>query len=192
MDPIEKSAFTANLLALNRTAVSGFGKWLFKPGMAYGERRKWWDNRTLRPKGHEGVDLASYLDREGRECRLGSGIIVPPLHPGRLAGTIADFMGRTVIVKHEITNRRGLVLFGFYAHLLPAGDLETGKLLPATGGLGKIAPGNESCPAHLHISTAWLASGYPIEQFDWSRFEESKAFVPCNPVDFLPLADHHL
>jgi len=186
MTLLPKSNFTANLLALNRTGVSGFKKWLIKAGMAYGDQGKWWGGKTARLAGHEGLDFAAYFDREGKERQLGSGIVVPPLYRGRLIGLRDDFLGRTVIVAHDIiTNHLEQILHGFYAHLIPATDLKTGETVSETAGLGTIAPGSKSCPSHLHISTVWITPGYPLEQFNWSGFTERDGFQPCDPLDFL-------
>lgn len=186
MNPVPKSNFTGNLLALNRTTILNFSKWSFTPGMAYGDSIKWWDRRTERRTRHEGLDFATYRDRENKVHRLGGGVAVPPFYRGRLVGVMDDFLGKTAVVEHQIANHRGHILYGLYAHLLPAATLETGEILDESNELGMIAPAlNKSCPAHLHISTVWIARRFPIEQLSWAGFGEQDGFQPCDPRDFL-------
>ncbi len=184
---VTPSNFTANLLALNRTRVYGFKKWLFAPGMAYGDTDKWWAGKTGRATRHEGLDFAAYLDKAGRERRLGAGLVVPPLYPGRPIKVMDDFLGRTVVIDHRITDQRGRILHGFYAHLAPASHLEPGKVIAETAELGTIAPANRACAPHLHISTVWIAPRFSIEELSWARFREANDFQPCDPLDFLAI-----
>ena len=185
MNPLRKSNFTTNLIALNQLHDCGFKAWLFKPGMGFGEPEKWWSDQGARPTRHEGLDLTGFQDKANGEYLLTEGTIVPPLYGGRLINIIDDFLGRTVIVDHGISNQAGLSLHGFYAHLAPTAKLKTGALLYETAGLGAIAAGNHICPPHLHISTVWISRDFPIGQLNWPDFTEQEGFLPCDPLVFL-------
>jgi hypothetical protein len=185
MNPHNKSNFTTNLLALNQLNNCGFKTWLLKPGMGFDEPDKWWGDRGARPTRHEGLDLTGFLDNANGEHQLTEGTIVPPLCRGRLVNIIDDFLGRTFIIDHGITNRQGQSLHGFYAHLIPTDKLKTGAILNEDEGLGSIAAGNHICPPHLHISTVWISRNFPVDQLSWADFTEQEGFQPCNPLVFL-------
>lgn len=181
-----KSEFTENLISLNQLAAPRLKKWLIKPGMGFGETEQWWAKQGVRPGHHEGLDLVAYLDEAGGERRLGQGIIVPPLFRGHLVNIINDFLGETVIVDHGLPDGRGLRLHGFYAHLstIPSNGVAPDRVIQAGEGLGTIAPGNKTCPPHLHISTAWVAGSFPLHRFSWPDFADREGFRPCDPMLF--------
>lgn len=185
MNPPGKSNFTRNLIALNHLHACGFESWLLKPGMGFAEPEKWWHDRGTRPTRHEGLDLCGFRKKADGEQQLGAGTLVPPLYGGRLVNIIDDFLGRTVIVDHGFSNPAGQSLHGFYAHLLPAAGLHSGAVLSEAAGLGTIAPANKLCPAHLHISTVWIAPNFPVERLTWPDFAEQPGFQPCDPWIFI-------
>jgi hypothetical protein len=185
MNPVNKSNFTRNIIVLNRLNGLGFKDWLLKPGMGFGEPEKWWPGQGIRPTPHEGLDLTGFLDHNHVEHRLPTNTIVVPLFRGRLVNIIDDFLGRTVIIDHQIINRYDQSLHGFYAHLLPAAQLTTGADLHEEEGLGTIAAGNQICPPHLHISTVWVARNFPVGQISWADFVGQEGFQPCDPLGFL-------
>ena len=184
MNPHSKSNFTTNLTALNHLNDCGFKAWLLKPGMGFAEPDKWWGDQGARPSRHEGLDLTGFLDNANGEHQLTEGTIVPPLYGGRLINIIDDFLGRTIIIDHGISNRAGQTLHGFYAHLTPSDKLKTGAVLYEDEGLGTIAAGSHICPAHLHISTVWISRNFPIGQLNWADFIEQEGFHPCDPLVF--------
>jgi hypothetical protein len=186
MNPFRQSNFTGNILALNRWPVRDFQAWVVKAGMGFGDPGQWWgEPPKARPKPHEGLDLRGFWDKAGNEQPLPAGTIVPPLDRGRVVGIIADFLGRTVIVDHGVSNRAGLSLHGFYAHLAAPATATIGADLDADEGLGAIAAGNRFCPPHLHISTVWIARDFPLAQLRWANFIDQKGFRLCDPRPFL-------
>ena len=185
MSHISKSNFTGNLIALNHLNSLGFKSWLLKPGMGFNDTNKWWGDQEARPSRHEGLDLTGFLDNANGEHQLTEGTIVVPLYGGRLVNIINDFLGRTIIIDHEITNRQDQSLHGFYAHLSPTAKLRTGAVINEAAGLGTIAAGSHICPPHLHISTVWISGNFPLGQLSWADFTEQEGFQPCDPLAFL-------
>jgi len=58
---IQKLVFT-----IDEIALSEFREWLFSPGMLFQAAGKWWGNKGLRDRRHEGLDLLLYKDGEKR------------------------------------------------------------------------------------------------------------------------------
>lgn len=180
-----KSDFTQNIIALNQLNLLAFRAWSLKPGMGFGDRNKWWGVGKNRPTPHEGLDLKAFRDEKNQEIQLTPTTIVVPLFKGILINIIDDFLGQTVIISHDQVNQEGAVLHGFYAHLSPNPTLRAGSILSETTGLGTIAAEKNQCPAHLHISTAWIAKDFQLKKFSWPDFAKQKGFEPCNPCSFL-------
>ena len=134
--------------------------------MMFTARQKWWGDHGVRPTEHEGVDFTAFLDDDKREHRLEAGLLVPPLFNGKVVQIIDDLLGRTIIIDHAIRDRDGLILHAFYAHLTPQPTISRGTVIETASILGTIAPGT-TCPAHLHISTAWCARDLPLGKFSW-------------------------
>ncbi|MCK4837442.1 MAG: hypothetical protein KAS94_01500 [Desulfobulbaceae bacterium] len=185
MNQLCKSNFTTNIIALNQWQDCRFKTWLLKPGMGFAEPDKWWRDQGARPTLHEGLDLTGFQDNANDEYHLTEGTMVPPLYGGRLVNIIDDFLGRTVIVDHGLSNHAGHSLHGFYAHLSPAAKLKNGTVLNEAAGLGTIAAGNKICPAHLHISTVWISPDFPVDRLGWPDFAEQEGFKPCDPWPFI-------
>jgi murein DD-endopeptidase MepM/ murein hydrolase activator NlpD len=163
---MQSSGFTERFVRLNNLHRRGFKDWLFQAGMGFTAAEKWWSDHGARPTGHQGVDFAAFLDDEKREHRLEAGLLVPPLFNGKVVQIVDDLLGRTIIVDHAIRDQDDLVLHAFYAHLTPHGTISQGAEIGTDSILGAIAPGR-TCPAHLHISTAWLARDLSLGKFSW-------------------------
>ena len=153
-------------MRLNNLHKSGFKSWLFQAGMGFTAAEKWWGDHGARPAEHEGVDFAAFLDAGHREQRLEAGLLVPPLFNGKVVQIVDDLLDRTIIIDHAIRDQDGLVLHAFYAHLTPHQTVYQGAVIETNSILGAIAPGS-TCPAHLHISTAWCARDLPLGKFSW-------------------------
>ena len=185
MNPPRTSCFIANLIALNQWHDYEFRTWLLKRGMGFNDPSKWWGDQGARPTRHEGLDLTCFRDNAGNEQQLTAGTIVPPLYEGKVINIIDDFLGRTVIIEHRLSNQTGQILHGFYAHLTPTAKLKTGAFIDDTAELGMIAEGNRICPAHLHISMVWISRDFPVDCLSWPGFTEQEGFHPCDPLVFI-------
>ena len=163
---MKSSGFSERFVRLNSLAKRGFKSWLFRPGMGFTAAEKWWGDHGARPTAHQGVDFATFLDDGQREQRLEAGLLVPPLFNGTVVNIVDDLLGKTIIVNHAIRNRNDLVLYAFYAHLIPQQTISRGTVIETDSTSGVIAPGS-NCPAHLHISTAWCTRDLPLGKFSW-------------------------
>lgn len=182
MNPLPASRFTTAFTSLNWESAPDFSSWSFRSGMKFGDFSKWWDEGNQRPSPHEGLDLAAYLDSTENRHSLRPGIYIPPLFDGKVLNIIDDFLGKTIIVQHRYKSDQGLRLLSFTAHILPSHALSPGSKVSTREPLGEIAPGNNKCPPHLHISTAWVSPAFDVAGFSWAKFRKQEGFLPCDPM----------
>ncbi|MBU1737771.1 MAG: hypothetical protein KKG35_06485 [Proteobacteria bacterium] len=181
------STFTRDLVALNGFNTGQFRNWLLKPGMAYNDPEKWWGNQGPRPSPHEGIDLVSYQDQNEQVHQLEPGTLIPLLYPGKIVRIFNDLVARTVVAGHDYRNTSGWVLHTFYAHMVVLTEVSPG-LYPAPGeAVGTIASpaGSSGCPAHLHVSAAWVSPDTPPEKLRWQEFASKKIIAGIDPLTLI-------
>jgi hypothetical protein len=72
------------------------------PGMAFGAMDKWWGDQGRRERPHEGVDLCLYRDGHGEVRRLGEHARLPAMYDATVVRLCDDFLGRSVMMEHEL------------------------------------------------------------------------------------------
>ncbi len=183
----EKTRFTENLVRANGL---DFRKWIFRPGMRFGSREKWWAE-GLPPRAggwHNGLDLALYESGGGRTEALPEGTKIPLLYPGRIVKIMPDFLGESIFVENEArpaaakTKKR---FFTVYGHLSPEPGIE-GRRLEEGLVIGRTARLTKSpVPAHLHISVLLLPQEVPDERLDWKVLDETDGVEFLDPEGVL-------
>jgi len=148
---------------LRLTKESGFDKWRFRPGMAFGDRTEWWGPRGRRRTVHEGLDFVEGFI--GGEARLvPEGVPARAIAPGEVAAVLDDYMGKTVVVRHpSMTQPDGNVFHTLVSHIQTEGTMppfvNKGEML---GRIGKRA-GIHIRP-HLHLTGAWFPADFPFAE----------------------------
>jgi len=143
------------------TKESGFDKWRFRPGMAFGERTEWWGPRGRRRTVHEGLDFVEGF--RGDAVRLiPEGVPARAIASGEVVATLDDFMGKTVVVRHpSLTLPGGNVFHTLVSHIQTEGPppafVKKGEIL---GRVGKRA--DIRIRPHLHLTGAWFPDGFPF------------------------------
>lgn len=186
--PAPPPGFTANLLRANPGSLEDFAEWHFMPGMRFGEWRKWWDPaQGSRADAHEGLDLASYTTKPGRQARLPGGLRIPALAGGTVAGIIPDFLGQTIIITAADLASAPFRLVVFYAHLLPLPGLRVGDDVENSDQLGSLPMPlpHQACPPHLHLALALVHRDLALARFQWNEFRATEDFRPEDPYGFL-------
>jgi len=135
---------------------SGLERWVFRPGMLFGDRIEWWGDRNRRRSEHEGIDFVEGsnagrviqgIPDQTPVCAMADGVVVAVLD---------DFLGKTVVMRHTaIANESGDAFHAFFSHIRPGADLSG----PIAKGriIGKVCgAGNSRVPAHLHLTGAWI------------------------------------
>jgi hypothetical protein len=184
--------FMADLTKTNPGFAPGFERFLLLPGMEFGARQQWWGAGGLRPFLHEGVDLCLFRTRDDRFCRVDDTIQVPLSHPGEVAGVITDFLGKTVIVRHEpgpVRNEEAF--FSFYGHVKPADDLAAGDVIKAGdvfATIAKVETDKSPIPPHLHVSAAWCRLLPPADILTWSVLNRINRSAFIDPLDLLGIS----
>jgi murein DD-endopeptidase MepM/ murein hydrolase activator NlpD len=182
-----KSRFTELLLKKNAFGKNKFKEWIFHPGMLFGSKDKWWD-KSARDKPHEGLDLCCYCNHSEKILRINEGTKIPAMFDGIVAGIIDDFLGKSIIIKHNIS---GSVLGAFctiYGHVIPESGIDAGSivkqgdLIAALAGIGKS---KAKIFPHLHISLGYTSENIPYEKLDWAIISDPKNFTLLNPMQII-------
>jgi hypothetical protein len=164
------------------TAESGFERWVFRPGMLFGDRMEWWGDGNRRRTEHEGLDFVEGLSSGAGIRNIPEGTPVRAIADGEIAAFLDDFLGKTVVVRHSsIVDRNGDIFHTLYSHIKPA----TGQVGPvATGGLlGHVGKSTAAgAPAHLHLSGAWIPQSILPNQIGMNHIDPT--FVPVVLINF--------
>jgi len=181
---MRKTAFTRYLIHENGLDKHGFQGWVFDEGMLFNSRRKWWGDRGSRNAAHEGLDFLYFSDRLGRVLQLGRSTRVPVMYEGVLTCITDDFLGRSVIVAHEIAEA-GRPLLSIYGHMDPAEGLHPGKTLREGSVLGTLAGSGESkvpVQPHLHVSLGWASDIGLCRDLDWKKLGDPGIITMLDPL----------
>lgn len=182
---MKKSGFIKYLVQHNGL---DFHRWVFLPGMGFGETEKWWDDGK-RPTPHEGLDLCLFEDRTGGICCLNTGDGIPAIHDGTVKGVIKDFLGETVIVAHDFfVDGHGNPLITLYAHTVPIHDIYINKSVKEGDIIARIAA-SDRMPGgmipHVHITAGRLINGISHDQLDWVKISRREAMVLTDPFTLI-------
>jgi murein DD-endopeptidase MepM/ murein hydrolase activator NlpD len=163
-------------------AESGFRRWRFRPGMAFGDRMEWWGDGDRRITEHEGLDFAEGASSDNGIRKIPEGSPVRAITDGEIVAFLDDFLGKTVVVRHPwIVDQTGGVFHTLYSHIRPS-DLSLAPV--AKGGLlGHVGKsGASGAPAHLHLTGAWIPQSIPANELRLDHI--NPAFVPVVLINF--------
>ena len=185
------------------TSESGFDRWRFRPGMAFGERTEWWGARCRRRTVHEGLDFVEGFS--GDEVSLiPEGVPARAIASGEVVAVLDDFMAKTIVVRHPSPSLPGgevfhTLLSHIQTEVSPPSFIKKGDVL---GRVGRRA-GIRIRP-HLHLTCAWFPPDFPFAEagvdtimhpgftpailVDLNDFLERSPFCVISPDDigFLP------
>jgi hypothetical protein len=183
-----RTKFSEHLVGYNGLDKKGFEEWLFFPGMLFNATDKWWGDKGARGKPHEGLDLALYRDKNGKNHGLDESIKIPVMYEGKVVTIINDFIGKTLCVAHNICNDNENVLFSIYGHINPYDDIAEGTLVGEGRVIATITELHKKKAImlpHLHISVAWVPKSLSHENLNWGTISDPKALTLLNPIDFI-------
>ena len=121
------SLLTDRIHRCNPALASDFRQWLWQPGMCFLDDQLWWGEQKKRIAPHEGIDLACYADQQGKTRRLGPGLLLPAIFPGRAVQLHQDFLNWSVLIRHDQFCRDGAVLHTVYGHVQPKEAVSIGQ-----------------------------------------------------------------
>ena len=184
----EATSFARDFARANELGVGGFREWVLHPGMLFRASRTWWGDGGARPAPHEGLDLCYYCDRENRTHRLGGQARVPALYEGVVMGIAPDFLGHSVIVRHDLSGCDDVVLCTIYAHTIPQRGTRVGKRVrqgDVVACLADVSARQSSAGPHLHLSIALAPKGLACEELDWEEIGDPQRMTLIDPLPFV-------
>jgi len=139
----------------------GFKRWIFRPGMFFGDRVEWWGDCNRRRTVHEGADFVEGLQSDEKIRNIPEWTPVCAMADGEIVAILDDFLGKTVVVRHPaIAHESGDAFYTFVSHIRPDSD----RLGPIAKGrlLGKVnKSASAGAPPHLHLTGAWIPQAVP-------------------------------
>jgi murein DD-endopeptidase MepM/ murein hydrolase activator NlpD len=186
--PPKVSPFTTYFIQANGLEKKSFKKWVFRPGMQFGSRDKWWGDLGNRGSEHEGLDFYLYKDGEDNLNQLTEMTRVPAMYSGKVVGFINDFLGESVILKHEFHENRSHHFCTLYAHTRRFPGLGVGEKIKKGDVIATVADTRRSkagVPPHLHISAAWMIHGISYEKLDWATMGRRSDVLLIDPLTLI-------
>jgi len=179
----EKSDFYQYLIKINNLAEHGFKRWEFLPGMLFNDVEKWWGDKGLRARPHEGIDIYGFENYSGQTITLNEDTQIPVMYDGKIVHVFDDFLGKTVNVIHKTNGTQASSFHSLYAHVNPLANLEVGNTVLAGEVIGRIAAARVA--PHLHISTLSVSKGVSPEWITWESIINQEMVTLYNPFKFL-------
>ena len=183
-----QTRFTEFIIRENDLAKCGFDQWVFQPGMLFNSPDKWWGDRGKRDTPHEGLDLCLYRVTSGRIFCIDENTKIPVMYNGVIVAIVNDFLGKSVIVEHELPDSGSPRFCSIYGHTNPPVDLQIGKSVKKGDILATLANSSRSKSGirpHLHISLGWTAKFISYDRFDWETIGTWDMLTLLDPLDVL-------
>lgn len=166
-----------------------FKTWLFRPGMLFKELPKWWSPEGSRPTPHEGIDFCCFITQQGPAQSLSYGISIPAAFAGTVVKIFPDFLGWSVLVRHEIFHMDAC-LYSLYAHTIPFERVKGGHSVKAGEAIASLADSRSrgAVPPHLHLSGLWIpAHVNAAANVNWQTINDPRIATLCDPLTFLEI-----
>ncbi|MFH0977063.1 MAG: M23 family metallopeptidase [Spirochaetota bacterium] len=183
---LTNTKFTEYLTQVNSLPAAEVKEWNFAPGMLYGSIEKWWDKGN-RDNHHEGVDVCLYRDKSDNIFRLKEKTLIPAIYDGIIAGIIDDYLGKSIIIEHDLNGVSGSFCT-ILAHVIPKSGLVKGSFVKQGEAVSEIAGTGKlrtKILPHLHISLGRATKGFPYCELDWDIIRDPKRFILHDPVSLL-------
>lgn len=188
--PDLKSPFFQYLLALNQPHLDNFQKWIFLPGMLFNSLEKWWGNNGARSAPHEGLDLCSFENIQGKRTTLDRRTKIPAAFAGEIVKIDRDFLGKSIYISHEIFDERGRQLYSAYGHTAPKDSLKTGSQVAEGESIGTISNVSGQKLAilpHVHITFAWIPGPIALNDLNWDHLGKNPGITLIDPLSVLEM-----
>ena len=183
--PDLQSQFLEFMVEHNRPQMAGFKRWVFQPGMLFNSSGKWWGDRGTRPALHEGLDLYSFEDADGRVKTVDQHTKIPAAFAGRIVKIDRDFLGKSIYMSHAIYTAGGRQLLSAVGHTVPRDGLKTGHQVAAGEIIAAVAgvPGKKTnLPPHLHLTFAWVPVDVRVDQLTWKNLGHDPGIRLIDPL----------
>ncbi len=182
---LNKTRFTEHLILENALDGNGFKEWIFHPGMLFNSPTKWWGDQGKREKPHEGLDFCLYRDRRDKICRLDEKTKIPVIYDGIVVGIFNDFLGKSVIMEHDLSDSDNNRFCTIYGHINPHKGLHVGRVVKEGDIIASLADLHSSKVAtlsHLHISLGWASRFISYDKLDWETIGTPNTLILMDPL----------
>jgi hypothetical protein len=182
------TGFSEHFVGANGLGERDFEEWVLCPGMLFGASGEWWGDRRRRRTPHEGLDLCYYADGQGGLHGLDEGARIPVLYDGVVVCAIDDFLGKSLIVNHDLADIGTARFCTIYAHTEPESGICTGRMVVQGEAIARVAGVGKSksraCP-HVHISAGMVSSDTPWGELDWQNMGDPGVMTLMDPLQFV-------
>jgi hypothetical protein len=188
--PALKSPFFIHLVANNRPHLDNFKQWIFQPGMLFNSLEKWWGDQGRRAIPHEGLDLCTFEDINGKKKTLNHHTKIPVAFSGEIVKIDSDFLGKSIFISHGIFDDRGGQLFSAYGHTAPRASLEIGSNVAEGENFAEISElSNKKIDIlpHVHITFAWIPVPIADHDLSWDYLGKNPSITLIDPLSVLEL-----
>jgi murein DD-endopeptidase MepM/ murein hydrolase activator NlpD len=169
----------------NRPRMAGFKRWIFQPGMRFQALQKWWGDQGERTTPHEGLDLYTFEDADGRVKTVDQHIHIPAPFAGCIVKIDRDFLGKSIYMSHAIFAAGGRQLWSALGHTVPRDSLKTGQQVAAGEIIATIAgfPGKQTnLQPHVHLTFAWAPVDCRVDQLTWENLGNDPGITLIDPL----------
>ena len=158
------------------------GRVVQEAGMRFGDMHTWWSDRKMRPRPHEGVDVATFVSTQSVVFGVGT-TPIRAVEDGVVVACFSDFLGTTIIVRCNRDQHDQFCWLYAHLHLLDEQRMQPGCRIERREILGHAAATLKRCPPHLHLSLLRIKKEpVPWSEISWETIHATSA------VEFEPLA----
>jgi murein DD-endopeptidase MepM/ murein hydrolase activator NlpD len=185
---LSQTRFTEYFIQENALDEHGFEEWIFCPGMLFNAPDKWWGDQVKRDKPHEGLDLCLYGNRRGRMRRFDEKTKIPVIDDGIVVGIVNDFLGKSVIIEHGLTDSDNNRFCTIYGHINPHKGVSIGRIVKEGDIIATLADLRNlktKILSHLHISVGWASKSISYDKLDWETIGAPNTLNLMDPLHVL-------
>jgi len=185
---LRATRFTEYLVKANRLEDGAFKEWVLCPAMLFRANARWWGDHRDRTTPHEGLDLLFYRDQEDRIQSLDDNTQIPAMCEGIVVGIIPDFLGASVILRHQIPGDETRVFCTMYGHTNPDNKMQIGQVVRQGETIARLAHTQSSTRnstrvrAHLHLSIGVVPAAFSFKRLDWTAIGDPETVTLIDPL----------
>ena len=183
--PDLQSKFIEFMVEHNRPRMAGFKRWVFQPGMGFQALQKWWGDQGQRAAPHEGLDLYTFEDADGRLKTVDQHIQIPAPFAGHIVKIDRDFLGKSIYLRHAIFAAGGRQLLSAFGHTIPRDDLKTGRQVAEgeiIATISEFSGKQTKLLPHLHLTFGWAPVDRSADQLTWENLGNDPGITLIDPL----------
>jgi hypothetical protein len=101
-----------------------------------------------------------------------------------IVGIFNDFLGKSILIKHEISSADDGTLCTIFGHVNPEKEIYPGMRIEEGEIIASVAnAGTSRMSPHLHISIGWAKKEITDEFLDWKVISSSETLKLIDPLE---------